>query len=171
MTILSDRFAHEGQEFVADLSNKLSMNKRLLWIDQLFGDTCNKIQEKLMLAEYISLTQIVQQMKSAKKVNSCAGENGVAEASVFNKFFFTDDDTKNLEHLLDVFGSVVSLNYIAATYGKAYQNPTIAGDILVEFQAGTYGTTTSASEEKPEDSLTLTSKSDLRSRGSCDIDS
>ncbi|KAJ8528946.1 hypothetical protein K7X08_035764 [Anisodus acutangulus] len=72
---------------------------------------------------------------------------------------FTDDDIKNLELLLDVFGSVVSLNEISATYvyGKANWNSTIASDILVEMQAGT-----SASEEKTEDSLTLTSESDLR---------
>ncbi|KAK4366631.1 hypothetical protein RND71_014511 [Anisodus tanguticus] len=45
---------------------------------------------------------------------------------------FTDDDTQNLDRLLYVFGSVVSLDGIVKTYGKVDWNLTIAVDILVE---------------------------------------
>lgn len=78
---------------------------------------------------------------------------------------FTDDDRKNLEQLLDVFGRVVSLDDIAAAYCKAGRDPTIAGDILGDLQASTYIITTSASEEKIEDSLTLTSESQFEEVG------
>lgn len=78
---------------------------------------------------------------------------------------FTDDDRKNLELLLDVFGSVASLNDIAAAYCKAGRNPAIAGDILGNVKASTSGTTTSASEEKLEDSVTLTSESEFEEVG------
>ncbi|XP_070006857.1 putative nuclear RNA export factor SDE5 isoform X3 [Nicotiana tabacum] len=78
---------------------------------------------------------------------------------------FTDDDRKNLEQLLDVFGRVVSLDDIAAAYCKAGRDPIIAGDILGDLQASTSITTTSASEEKIEDSLTLTSESEFEEVG------
>ncbi|CAN4102879.1 unnamed protein product [Withania somnifera] len=70
---------------------------------------------------------------------------------------FTDDDSKNLEQLLDVFGSVVSLDEIAAAYCKARRDPSIAGAILGNQRPSTSGTTTSESEEKIDDSVTLTS--------------
>ncbi|MCD9642776.1 hypothetical protein HAX54_029788 [Datura stramonium] len=78
---------------------------------------------------------------------------------------FTDDDRKNLELLLDVFGSVASLNDIAAAYCKAGRNPAIAGDILGNVKASTSGTSTSASEEKIEDSVPLTSESEFEEVG------
>lgn len=70
----------------------------------------------------------------------------------------TDDDSKNLERLLDVFGSVVSLDDIAAAYCQADRDPIIAGDILGGQQPSSSGTTTSESEEKIEDSVALTSE-------------
>lgn len=73
-------------------------------------------------------------------------------------FMFTDDDSKNLERLLDVFGSVVSLDEIAAAYCQADWDPIIAGDILGGQQASSFGATTSESEEKIEDSVALTSE-------------
>ncbi|XP_059283249.1 putative nuclear RNA export factor SDE5 isoform X1 [Lycium ferocissimum] len=79
---------------------------------------------------------------------------------------FTNDDTKNLEQLLDVFGSVVSLNDIAAAYCKAGRDPTITGHILVgDLQGSTSGASTSASEEKIGDSVTLTSESEFEEVG------
>ncbi|KAJ8567869.1 hypothetical protein K7X08_020591 [Anisodus acutangulus] len=78
---------------------------------------------------------------------------------------FTDDDTKNLEWLLNVFGSVVSLDDIAAAYCEAGRDPIIAGDIIVGRQASTSGASTSASEEKIEDSVTLTSESEFEEVG------
>ncbi|KAJ8532378.1 hypothetical protein K7X08_012301 [Anisodus acutangulus] len=73
---------------------------------------------------------------------------------------FTYDDTKNLERLLNVFGSVVSLDDIAAAYCEAGRDPIMAGDIIVGRQAST-----SASDEKIEDSMTLTSESEFEEVG------
>ncbi|XP_015082972.1 putative nuclear RNA export factor SDE5 isoform X1 [Solanum pennellii] len=71
---------------------------------------------------------------------------------------FTDDDSKNLEQLLDVFGSVVSLDDIAAAYCKAGRDPIIAGDILGDQKPSSSGTTNSEMEENIQDSVTLTSE-------------
>ncbi|KAK4342059.1 hypothetical protein RND71_037875 [Anisodus tanguticus] len=73
---------------------------------------------------------------------------------------FTYEDTKNLERLLNVFGSVVSLDDIAAAYCEAGRDPIMAGDIIVGRQAST-----SASDKKIEDSMTLTSESEFEKVG------
>lgn len=78
---------------------------------------------------------------------------------------FTDDDSQNLERLLDVFGSVVSLDEIAAAYCQAGRDPTVAGKILGRQQPSTSGTTTSELEEKIEDSVTPTSESEFEEVG------
>ncbi|KAM3302334.1 putative nuclear RNA export factor SDE5 [Capsicum chacoense] len=78
---------------------------------------------------------------------------------------YTDGDSKNLELLLDIFGSVVSLKEIAAAYCEANRDPIIAFDILGGQQASTSGTTSSESEEKIEDSVTLTSESEFEEVG------
>lgn len=78
---------------------------------------------------------------------------------------YTDGDSKNLELLLDIFGSVVSLKEIAAAYCEANRDPIIAFDILGGQQASTSGTTSSELEEKIEDSVTLTSESEFEEVG------
>lgn len=54
-----------------------------------------------------------------------------------SKSSYSDEDSQNLGHLLDVFGSVVSLKEIAAAYCQAGRDVYTAGEILCNHQGGT----------------------------------
>lgn len=67
-----------------------------------------------------------------------------------SSFSYGDEDRKNLQQLLEAFGSVVSLEDIASAYCKAGRDPSFAGDILCNLQASTSTTLSSENTEKSD---------------------
>ncbi|XP_019183224.1 PREDICTED: putative nuclear RNA export factor SDE5 [Ipomoea nil] len=67
-----------------------------------------------------------------------------------SNFSYGDEDRKNLQQLLEAFGSVVSLEDIASAYCKAGRDPSIAGDIICNLQASTSTTSSSENTEKSD---------------------
>ncbi|XP_052177756.1 putative nuclear RNA export factor SDE5 isoform X12 [Diospyros lotus] len=61
-----------------------------------------------------------------------------------------DDEQRDLEQLLDAFGSVVSLKDIAHAYCQAGRHLDTAGEILCKIQGSTSSASTHASKDEPE---------------------
>lgn len=63
---------------------------------------------------------------------------------------YCDDDNKNLQQLLDAFGSVVSLEDIASAYCQAGRDVYTAGELLCNHQGSTSCISSSASKDEFE---------------------
>ncbi|XP_073122355.1 putative nuclear RNA export factor SDE5 isoform X2 [Henckelia pumila] len=70
---------------------------------------------------------------------------------------YTDDDQKNLNYLLEAFGSVVSLEDIASAYCQAGRDVEVTTNILCSQQDSTVGSSTSKTLESTESAASTSS--------------
>ncbi|CAK9138223.1 unnamed protein product [Ilex paraguariensis] len=67
---------------------------------------------------------------------------------------YSDDDQRNLEQLLETFGSIVSLEDIASAYCQAGRNVDTAGELLCNLQRSTSSTSSFAPKDEMEGAST-----------------